>query len=327
MKKTTLLLLCATSVFANSTLLEKAQHYESLGDYKNAMIYYKKLATEKNTGAVLEQELNNKKLDKKEAIKIAEKINGAQDKIEVNIIDKEKKYKTASESQGTTIHQYKSNYLVYAHDFNEKDDRKNEELKFQISIQKPIFDDLLGLDETLTFAYTQKSFWQIWENSAPFRTTNYEPEIFVTFPTSFLNLDYLRFGLNHQSNGESGEKSRSWNRAYVSTSFNLGNLSVSPRIWKAFYLDDTNKDIDKYYGYGDILFKYDFGKTEISAILRNNLRFNSNNKGSLELNYFFPLFGGKYGGMIQYFTGYGESLADFNKHVDKISFGISFANH
>lgn len=59
-------------------------------------------------------------------------------------------------------------------------------------------------------------------DSAPFRTTDYEPGNFVTFPTEFLGLDYIRVGYNHQSNGEDGIESRSWNRAFLQTSFNIG---------------------------------------------------------------------------------------------------------
>ncbi|PSM53199.1 phospholipase A1 [Campylobacter blaseri] len=325
MKKVIFLSFCAIFALANDDILKKAQYYESIGDYKNAMLYYKKLVEKPNIKEISIDINNTKELQKEEIVASAKKINKAQNEVKVQVIDLTKKYKTADESDGIIIHKFKPNYIAYAHDTTNKGDRKKDELKFQLSIQKPIIDNFFGLDETITFAYTQQSFWQIWEDSAPFRTTSYEPEIFVTIPVEFLNFDYLRFGLNHQSNGEDGKDSRSWNRFYVGTNFNIGNLEISPRVWATFGLDDTNKDIKDYLGYGDIEFKYNFTNSQILAVLRNNLNF-SDNKGSLEFNYFFPIFSGKFQGFFQYFTGYGESLIDYNRHVNKFSLGISIFN-
>jgi len=50
----------------------------------------------------------------------------------------------------------------------------NNEVKFQISAKYPLAFNLFG-ENTLYFAYTNRSFWQLYnENSAPFRETNHE---------------------------------------------------------------------------------------------------------------------------------------------------------
>ncbi|NLY03924.1 MAG: phospholipase A [Campylobacter sp.] len=221
--------------------------------------------------------------------------------------------------------------MGWAYDFSKKeerfgDERKDQEVKFQFSFQKPLFDDLLGLDETWSFGYTQTSFWQIQVDSLPFRTTDYQPEFFVTIPTNDIwKLDYIRVGLNHQSNGEGGLKSRSWNRAYLETTFSLGNLRITPTVWHSFIFDDENKDIRQYMGYGDLKFSYDIADHHLVALWRNNLRFDNQNRGAIELNYYFPLpFGDGIYGYLQYFNGYGESLYDYNKQVNKVMLGISF---
>ena len=62
----------------------------------------------------------------------------------------------------------------------------SEEVKFQLSFQTKMADDLFGGNGDLWFGYTQVSFWQLFngEISAPFRETNYEPEVVLSFLTS-----------------------------------------------------------------------------------------------------------------------------------------------
>ncbi|ASM39559.1 phospholipase A [Campylobacter sp. RM12327] len=309
MKKVILSCICASMLFCENAeeLYKKALEFEQNGDFKSAMKYYKISA---NQSLEFENKLQKDITYKQPVIqtKTSSRKSLSNDTLENTL--------------GIEI--YKPNYFVYAYDFSDKNDRKDGEAKFQISFQKPISYDLFGLDETISVAYSQQSFWQVEKDSSPFRESNYEPEMFITIPDNFTNygfIDWVRFGINHQSNGEDGVESRSWNRAYVSTKLLFGNLSITPRAWYSFNPDKYNDDISSYMGYGDIEFVYDLYGHKLAAMLRNNLNFHDN-RGAVELSWYFPLFNDVYG-YLQYFNGYGESLIDYNRQVNKVGLGIA----
>ena len=91
---------------------------------------------------------------------------------------------------------------------------KNTEVAFQLSLKKPLTYDLFGMNEFIIAAYTQKVWWQLYDESGPFRETNYLPEIFMSIPTSqsiddSTGLKMVKLGFIHESNGQEGYRSRS----------------------------------------------------------------------------------------------------------------------
>ncbi len=201
------------------------------------------------------------------------------------------------------------------------------------------------------FGYTQKVWWQFYSGSAPFRETNYLPEIFVTVPSSqslddSLGLKAIKIGFVHESNGQEGYRSRSWNRLYATGMWQWGNLFLATRAWyripesekePGYYEGDLgpdyanvngddNPDIEKYLGYGDIKIDYLNGKSKYGLLIRNNLRLNRDNKGAVELNWSYPFFDSPNTfWYLKFFHGYGESLIDYNTEVTKAAFGFSFS--
>ena len=103
-------------------------------------------------------------------------------------------------------------------------DVNHEKAKFQFSFRFPLSStDLFVKGDGLDIGYTQVSFWQVYNSeSAPFRETNYDPEVYYPMPLNFRphGADTaLRFGLEHESNGRGIVNgytlSRSWNRVYA----------------------------------------------------------------------------------------------------------------
>ena len=225
----------------------------------------------------------------------------------------------------------------------------NVEAEFQFSLKKQISYDFFGMNELIYFGYTQTVYWQLYSYSAPFRETNYKPEIFMSVPVSYaldqtIGLKALKYGFLHESNGQDGYQSRSWNRLYISALWQWKNLFLGSRVWYRIpeddkpseyytgslgpkYADakgDENPDIDKYLGYGDLKMDYLNGKSQYSLLLRNNLR--QDNKGAIELSYSYPVLSSQnFFLYLKAFHGYGNSLIEYDVQVSKIAMGFSFS--
>ena len=212
-------------------------------------------------------------------------------------------------------------------------DQKRIETKMQVSFKSKIAEDLFKSRADLWFGYTQKSDWQIYNQgrrSAPFRNTDYEPEIFITQPVKSQlpwggRLRMLGVGFAHQSNGQSRPESRSWNKVYAMAGMEWGKLTVIPRVWIRLFdssgKDNDNPDLTKYLGYGDVKLQYRLNdKHNFSTTLRYNPK---SGYGAAEAAYTFPI-KGKLQGVVRGFHGYGESLIDYNHKQSGIGFGLMF---
>ena len=228
---------------------------------------------------------------------------------------------------------HKQNYLLpftYS-DLPETDDRKQYEIKFQLSVKQRL---LKFRGWAFYFGYTQKSFWQAYDinDSSPFRENNFNPEFFLR--TKMWNGMRIDTGWEHESNGQELPDSRSWNRIYCTPYYENDRIIANLKGWyrlqeknkdNAYDVNgDDNPDISKYYGYGElgITFKIpEFYNTCISTMSRYNF---SSQKGAIEINATIPLHLNSMSFMIQYWNGYGESLIDYNVRQQKIGIGLNF---
>lgn len=211
------------------------------------------------------------------------------------------------------------------------------EAKFQFSFKAEVPENVNPFSRffRLWGAYTQQSNWQMLNsrNSSPFRASNYEPELIATHETGQGSpLKLVNFGLVHQSNGQAGPESRSWNRLYVQGGWEWENsrtVSVLARGWWRIpenVLKDDNPDIKSYLGYGDIVARIEGSVKNITTVLlRNNLSLNQN-RGFVQLDYAYPLRekSSAYYLHFQGLLGYGETLIDYNHHQKAIGIGLSF---
>lgn len=221
-------------------------------------------------------------------------------------------------------------FLPFAYTFHGRPNDpkyKQVETKFQFSVKKVLFENVLFLGESWNFGYTQTAWWQMYAESAPFRELNYAPELFVSFPFSgFGWLKSMSVGFMHQSNGKDGADSRSWNRVYANAVFHHKRFVFLSRLWYIVPESslDENKDIRKYLGNFDAKIAYLGRDTFAYILLRNNLNF-KHNKGAVELNAGFDLFDNGVFWFVQYFNGYGESLIDYQRYINKLGIGFVVA--
>jgi phospholipase A1 len=229
------------------------------------------------------------------------------------------------------------------------DHYKNIESELQLSFRLDFLPDLFGLNETYSAAYTQRSFWQVYAGSSPFRETNYQPEVFVTFPTAShkVPIKSVAVGFAHQSNGQGNvteqdfgdinvsdpaaiapylrNRSRSWNYAWTEAVFQTGSLFTELKLWYRFKEseEDDNPDLTDYLGYGSLRFILPYGKSMTSLLLRQNF---VTGRGAQQLIWTYP-FSHRENVFwcLKAFTGYGESLIDYNNYVTKFSIGFSFS--
>lgn len=204
--------------------------------------------------------------------------------------------------------------------------------QFQVSIKVPLAIGLFNDHMDLYGAYTNRSFWQMYnsENSEPFRETNHEPEAWAQFRNDWKIWGFTNsvnsVGWVHQSNGRSGELSRSWDRLYANIVFERGSWAfvLKPWIWVSYdKAKSDNPDIDDYMGHGEFRLAYGRKGHVFSTMLRNQLE-SGFDRGAVELSWSFPVFNYPYlKGYVQYFHGYGESLIDYDQKVNRLGIGIS----
>lgn len=202
------------------------------------------------------------------------------------------------------------------------------EAKFQLSFKMRVWtteDRRWGV----WAAYTQQNQWQVYNSdiSRPFRETNYMPEVFVSYRPGLeaggFRWNLLNFGYNHQSNGRTDILSRSWDRLFAEFGVERGNLALLAKVWYRIKEDsdkDDNPDITDYYGYGSLTAIYKWRDHSFALMGRGNL---SKGKGAAQLTWMSPRLLGPIRAYVQGFTGYGESMIDYNWNQSTIGVGIA----
>lgn len=223
---------------------------------------------------------------------------------------------------------FHDNYFITGTTINDSPDSENSDAKYQLGFKQIITRDLLPFNSYLFFTYRQLSFWDIYQDSFPFRETNYNPSLGVghlIFNSDDRIKGGLWFAFEHESNGRSGAESRSWN--YFSLKYYKAfsdKFHGSVETWVPIGSKDGNQDLLEYIGYGElttiwrpleILFIEGVFRKAIRTDWRGSAQISVNLRYSKKTNQFFYL---------QYFVGQGESLIDYQRNSNFLRIGIIF---
>lgn len=230
---------------------------------------------------------------------------------------------TSFESSAVKIKMHKENYIfpLYRTTPKQLDANNSSELKYQLSLKLEL---LKTETSSLNFAYTQKSYWQVYdsENSRPFRETNYNPEVFYRIGSK---LTFLDIGYEHESNGEEDPLSRSWDRVYLKAFIQSPTFRISYKVWsiidEEFYgsqYPERNKSMKHFYGVQEL----EFGAQVGSIVLKAKGRYNTESEhGFFESMLLFPLNKTVLFGFV-YTNGYGDNLRSYNSKHESVGVGF-----
>jgi outer membrane phospholipase A len=255
---------------------------------------------------------------------------------------------------------YEPTYLVLG---TVEKGRTNPTTKFQFSFQTMLLDFSRPDDNVLDscaepsgrhlvhFGYTQKSIWDLYATSAPFEENNYNPEVVYGYHVRRFGIGWATLGIEHESNGEGGDDSRSWNRLYGRARWNFeldDRIKVLPerpndedhwyaafeaKLWWPFDKDDEHVNLEKYIGYGRLRGvvrspNYQWGSVafDIETTKGGNPIEFDHASVQVGLSYRQPRFFGRVKFVpffyVQYFDGYGETLIRADKHTRALRAGL-----
>ncbi|MDE7347739.1 MAG: phospholipase A [Muribaculaceae bacterium] len=221
---------------------------------------------------------------------------------------------------------YKDNYFALGTDPFHTPDKYNSGIKFQLSISQRLTNATLPWGTYIYLFFTQKVFWEIFQDSMPMSDLNFNPGIGWSKPF-FIKDRYcgkLTFILEHESNGKDGEASRSWNKVSLAGSaFVTDWLSVHAKYWIPIVDGMNNKDILKYSGIFHMGFQLNTNDRRFTLgatfVKREGWNFNWNT--SIQAGWRIHKDSNQYL-FIDFYNGYGEGLLAYNQFHNRIRFGI-----
>ena len=221
---------------------------------------------------------------------------------------------------------YKDNYFIVGTTIGSKPTNKNSDVKFQLSISQRLTKSKLPFDTYLFITYTQKAFWNVFQESLPMYDLNFNPGIGLSHLVIHRNrlIGQVSLLIEHESNGKDSIYSRSWNKISFMGALAVDrNVELQFKTWIPIIDSGNNRDILKYCGIFQLAGSYisDNRRFGATVILTKRSGWNFNFNTVIELNarlfpnenqYFF----------IQYYNGYGEGLLDYNKFHSRLRVGF-----
>ena len=220
---------------------------------------------------------------------------------------------------------YKDNYFIGGTTIGSKPTNKNSDVKFQLSISQRLTKSKHPFDTYLFITYTQKAFWNVFQESLPMYDLNFNPGIGLSHLVIHRNrlIGQVSLLIEHESNGKDSTASRSWNKVTFAVAITLSpNWEAQFKTWIPIVDGENNKDLLKYNGIFQVAANYrtDNRRFNCGVILTKRKTWTSFNT-QVELSYKFNNNENQYF-FLQYYNGFGENLLEYNKFKSMIRIGF-----
>ena len=220
---------------------------------------------------------------------------------------------------------FKDNYFIGGTTLGHKPTATNSDVKFQLSIAQRLTKSKLPFDTYLFIQYTQKAFWNVFQESLPMKDINFNPGIglghLIVSHNKYIGKGYLM--LEHESNGRDSTASRSWNKVTFAVAITLSpNWEAQFKTWIPIVDGENNKDLLKYNGIFQAAANYRTNNRRFNCgvVLTKRKTWTSFNT-QVELSYKFNN-NENQSFFLQYYNGFGENLLEYNKFKSMIRIGF-----
>lgn len=206
-----------------------------------------------------------------------------------------------------------------------------DDLKMQVSYKYRLL-----REDSFYMAFTSMIMWDIYDDSIPFRDITFQPEIFYRVSVDESGPYSLDFGYWHNSNGDDGPTSRAWDRWYARGILNGELLDreilVVPTVYVTFNEAGENADISDYMGDWELNVMWrsliDPEGDDLDLLMnifagRNNVPFDRG-QFQLALRYRIPNVTFNPRLFLQFFSGYGDTMLEYNEKNTTVRLGIAF---
>jgi len=191
--------------------------------------------------------------------------------------------------------------------------------------------------ERLYFTYTQTSFWDIGEPSAPFSDHSFKPGMLCRLPSPWT--DHVDLGYEHESNGRDGESSRGWDRVYAKSTLTYRDFDLGLKGWLVIDEGRQNQDIRAFQGNGELSLDWHSNRDAVDEDIRIGVAARVGSGGDrgntkvelqvpaaqlIELLPFVERSIVNPHILAQYWDGYGEQLLEYNRYDRVFRIGFAF---
>jgi len=204
---------------------------------------------------------------------------------------------------------------------------KTADAKYQISFKQLISRNTQIWDTYLFLTYSQKAFWNIYEESSPFQEINFNPTLGlgkIIYNKKDELIGIASLAIEHESNGRDSIFSRSWNNIHATYNTKIGNKSrIGIKAWIPFLYQEGNPDLLEYIGLGELTYTHRFidDKLELEIMARKGVKWDK--KGALRTRLYYSPFKKKDQYlMLEWFNGYTESLINYTEYKSMIRVGF-----